>query len=158
MTNTQSKKKREGKERKKEKQIDAKPDRTIIHELPREEEDTKTNQIIQHKYYYNYPSQPHASTEGYEAVDMCETRINNFFFFFFIICTKTKISLEIYNNNKKNHYKITTNPLKSRLNFFNVKDNGIIKLFIYYKSPELKVLILTFKITIIKKTNIIISE
>jgi hypothetical protein len=57
----------------------------------------------------------------------------------FFFCTKTEIPLEIYNNNKKNYYKITTNPLKSRLKFSNVKKNGIIKLFIvkynYYISP-----------------------
>jgi hypothetical protein len=50
--------------------------------------------------------------------------------YFFFICSKTKMPLEIYNNNKKNHYKITTKLLNPRLKILNIKDNEIIKLFI----------------------------
>jgi hypothetical protein len=50
--------------------------------------------------------------------------------------------LGIYNNNKKNHYKITTKFLNPRLKILNIKDNKIIKLFIvkynYYKTPRPK--------------------
>jgi hypothetical protein len=50
MASTQSKKEIIGKERKKEKQIDTKPDQIIIHALPKEKEDTKTNQLMQQKH------------------------------------------------------------------------------------------------------------
>lgn len=53
--------------------------------------------------------------------------------------------LRINNNNKKNHYKITTKLLKPRLKNLNVKGNRVTKLFIvkcnYYNRPGLKVLI-----------------
>ena len=47
-------------------------------------------------------------------------------FFFFLICTKSKIPLELNNNNKQT---ITIKPLKSRLKNSTGKGNVVIILF-----------------------------
>jgi uncharacterized membrane protein YbaN (DUF454 family) len=107
MTNTQSKKKREGKERKKSKlmQNQIEPSYRSYQErkrIPRRIKlygiSTITTTLV------SLTHRPKAMKRSTCA------RLVSITFFFIIICTKTKISLEIYNNNKKTIIKLQQIP------------------------------------------------
>jgi hypothetical protein len=57
------------------------------------------NKMMQQNHSYNHRNQPHSPLEGGGAATMQGTR-SSFIVFFLIICTKPKMYLGLYNNNK----------------------------------------------------------
>jgi hypothetical protein len=73
------------------------------------------------KHNYDQLSHPYVPPEGNKATLHVLTTFSSISFY--AILTKIKMLLGLNDNNKKNYYKTTTKPLKSRLKHFDCKGN-----------------------------------
>jgi hypothetical protein len=69
------------------------------------------NKMMQQNHSYNHRNQLHSPPEGGGAATMQGTHSGFFVFFFLIICTKPKMPLGLYNNNKQTMMKLQSCPL-----------------------------------------------
>jgi hypothetical protein len=124
--NAQSKKEREGKERKKEKKSHFGPNHVGSPYMcyPKMKRTSKRiNNTIESRL------QPSERVAQAARIRMMHARHAPTAFFFFFLLQKLKMSLGLNNTNKQTISEITAKPLKSRLKNSNGKSNPVIQLF-----------------------------